>query len=95
LLLLEPGDVVLADKGFPQIKTLLNDSGRGALLVILHFCGMKFLLRMKWKKRSNSKSQNSHRKDYAKVENVPHYVKICDIFVTLRERYNFHVLRSG
>jgi hypothetical protein len=51
LLLLEPGDFVLADKGFPQIKRLLNDSGRGALLVILHFCGMKFLLRMKWKKR--------------------------------------------
>jgi hypothetical protein len=34
LFLLEPGDLVLADKGFPQIKTFLDDSGKGALLVI-------------------------------------------------------------
>lgn len=35
--LLEPGDLILADKGFPQIKTLLNDSGRGVLLVMPPF----------------------------------------------------------
>jgi hypothetical protein len=36
LLLLEPGDVVLADKDFPHIKTLLDDSGK-ALLVMPPF----------------------------------------------------------
>ncbi|XP_014212672.1 uncharacterized protein LOC106642410 [Copidosoma floridanum] len=35
--LLEPGDLVLADKGFPQIKTLLDDSGRDVLVVMPPF----------------------------------------------------------
>jgi hypothetical protein len=37
LQLLEPGDVVLADKGFPQIKSLLDDSGKGVLVVMPPF----------------------------------------------------------
>jgi hypothetical protein len=37
LQLLEPGDVVLPDKGFPQIKSLLDDSGKGVLVVMLPF----------------------------------------------------------
>ena len=35
--LLEPVDVVFADKGFSEIKTVLNDSGKGILLVIHPF----------------------------------------------------------
>ncbi|OXU16581.1 hypothetical protein TSAR_005423 [Trichomalopsis sarcophagae] len=35
--ILEPGDSVLADKGLPQIKTLLDDSGRNILLVMPPF----------------------------------------------------------
>lgn len=37
LTLLEPGDVILADKGFPQIKSLLDESGRGVLIVMPPF----------------------------------------------------------
>lgn len=33
--LLEPGDLVLADKGFPQIKSLLDESGRNILIVVI------------------------------------------------------------
>ncbi|XP_043274333.1 uncharacterized protein [Venturia canescens] len=35
--LLEPGDVVLADKGFPGVKTALDASGKGTLLVMPPF----------------------------------------------------------
>ena len=35
--LLESGDVVLADKGFPKIKTVLNSNGEGVLLVMPPF----------------------------------------------------------
>lgn len=35
--LLEPGDLVLADKGFPQIKTLLDENGKGILMVMPPF----------------------------------------------------------
>ncbi|XP_066593152.1 uncharacterized protein [Prorops nasuta] len=37
LQLLQPGDVVLADKGFPQIKTMIDDSGKGILVVMPPF----------------------------------------------------------
>lgn len=35
--LLEQGDVVLADKGFPEIKTTIDESGRGIVLVMPPF----------------------------------------------------------
>lgn len=35
--LLEPGDLVLADKGFPEIKTVLDESGKDILLVMPPF----------------------------------------------------------
>lgn len=35
--LLEPGDVVLADKGFPQIKSILDNSGKDMLVVMPPF----------------------------------------------------------
>ncbi|XP_024944633.1 uncharacterized protein LOC112494939 [Cephus cinctus] len=35
--LLEPGDVVLLDKGFPRIQTVLDEHGKGALIVMLPF----------------------------------------------------------
>lgn len=35
--LLEPGDLILADKGFPIIKTMLDESGRNILLVMPPF----------------------------------------------------------
>lgn len=35
--LLEPGDLVLAGKGFPQITTLLDGDGKGILMVMPSF----------------------------------------------------------
>ncbi|XP_044591992.1 uncharacterized protein LOC123270120 [Cotesia glomerata] len=35
--LLETGDQVLADKGFPQVKTQLDESGRGVLIIMPPF----------------------------------------------------------
>ncbi|XP_024884815.1 uncharacterized protein LOC112462951 isoform X2 [Temnothorax curvispinosus] len=35
--LLEPGDVVLADKGFPGIQTVIDENGKGALIVMPPF----------------------------------------------------------
>lgn len=35
--LLEPGDIVLLDKGFPQIKSIIDSSGKDILLVMPPF----------------------------------------------------------
>ena len=35
--LLEDGDVILADKGFPDIKSVIDDSGKKVLLVMPPF----------------------------------------------------------
>lgn len=35
--MLEPGDVVLADKGFPQIKSYFDEQGKGVVLVMPPF----------------------------------------------------------
>ena len=35
--LLEPGDIVLADKGFPEIKSVIDSTGKSVLLVMPPF----------------------------------------------------------
>jgi hypothetical protein len=91
LLLLEPRNLVLADKGFPQIKTLLNESGRGHFLSCLHFCETKFFTANEVEETQTITSVRIH------IESIIQRLKTFHImskFTIYSLPYNFHVLRS-
>lgn len=69
---LEPGDMVLADKGFPEIKSLIDSSGKNCLLVMPPFLDKAHFTAEERGSRDQkySRSKNTYRKNHATVTDL-------------------------
>lgn len=89
--LLEPRNVVLDDKGFPQIKMLIDESQKGVLIVLPPFL-------RRWRSSRNSNHclcSNTHRKNYPDNKNVQNIRYITCFVGAACQWYNVYVLCTG